>query len=380
MKIVMVSMPSLHFFRWTEQLKDSGHEVFWFDIIDGGQKVERISWVHQIVNWKIRWNYPGRYFIKTRFPQLYAFIQKFNERNATKVFEKKLLKIKPDVVHSFALYISCTPILSVMQRYKNIKWIYSSWGSDLFYYQNIPSYLNEIKKVLPEIDFLFTDCNRDYELAKKNGFKGDFLGVFPGGGGFYLEKLKKEMLPLNKRKIILIKGYEGRSGRAINVLKAIKKLKIEVKPYEIIVFGGDAKVFEYTKNNVLINWNNFTIYDKMPRREVLTLMGKALIYIGNSNSDGIPNTLIEAICMGAFPMQSNSGGATEEIIKDGYNGILIKDCENDKEIKALLLKLLSDSNLIKQAYSINQKQVKDKYDRVKIKDKVLTKYNKIKTA
>ncbi len=34
MKILMVSMSSLHFIRWVDQLKDSGHEVFWFGIND----------------------------------------------------------------------------------------------------------------------------------------------------------------------------------------------------------------------------------------------------------------------------------------------------------------------------------------------------------
>ena len=65
-------------------------------------------------------------------------------------------------------------------------------------------------------------------------------------------------------------------------------------------------------------------------------MGKALIYIGNSNSDGMPNTLLEAMCLGVFPIQSNPGGVTEEVITHGENGFLIEDCENIEEIKSLL--------------------------------------------
>jgi hypothetical protein len=64
MKILLVSMPTLHFFRWTEQLKSSGHELYWFDILDGGQKVEKLQNVTQIKGWKRRFKYPGYYSIK----------------------------------------------------------------------------------------------------------------------------------------------------------------------------------------------------------------------------------------------------------------------------------------------------------------------------
>ena len=136
MKIVMVSMPTLHFFRWSEQLKDAGHEVYWFDVTGMSKPVEKISWMNQYVDWKLKWNYPGRSFLKKKFKRGYDFIQQWNEKNTAKEFEKYINIIQPDVVHSFALYVSCTPIIAVMEKYKNIKWIYSSWGSDLFYFQN----------------------------------------------------------------------------------------------------------------------------------------------------------------------------------------------------------------------------------------------------
>ena len=103
MKILMVSMASLHFFRWTEQLNDSGHEVYWFDILDSGKPSYRISWVHQMVGWKLRWDFPGRYFVKNKFPRIYKFIQKVNNRNTAHEFEKYLLEVKPEVVHSFEI-------------------------------------------------------------------------------------------------------------------------------------------------------------------------------------------------------------------------------------------------------------------------------------
>ncbi|MBE8727782.1 glycosyltransferase [Flavobacterium sp. KB82] len=368
----MVSIPSLHFFRWVSQLEDSGHEVFWFDVSGMSGRIERISWVSQKLNWKLKWNYPGRTFFKNKFPLLYKNVQKINENHTAEVFEKYIEEIKPDLVHSFALYLSCTPIISVMEKYKNLKWIYSSWGSDLFYFQNESKYLNDIKRVLPRINYLFTDCKRDFEIAKKYGFDGDFLGVFPGGGGFDLEEMKPYKMPLEERKIILIKGFQGRSGRAIPVLKAVALIKESLSAYQIIVFGADIETFQYVDHSTLKEQSNFEIQGKITHTEVLKLMGKSLLYIGNSNSDGIPNTMLEAVCMDVFPIQSNPGGATAEIISPEENGLLIEDCDDIDEIKNLILKGVmlaskyksNDKNYIALEYSY-------------LKDKVVERYNQL---
>lgn len=378
MKILMVSIPSLHFFRWTSQLQESGHEVYWFDITGMSQSAERIDWVKQKVAWKLRLDFPGRFFIKSKFPRIYSWLQSINERDTAKVFEEYLNEIKPDVVHSFALYVSCTPIISVMEKYPGQKWIYSSWGSDLFYFQNELKYLVDIKRVLPRVNYLFTDCQRDYKIAKQYGFIGEFLGVFPGGGGFDIEKIKQYKIPVKERKTILIKGFQGRSGRAIPVLKAIEQLQNLLSDFEIVVFGADAEVFDFVNQSALQDWNNFIVLGKIPHDEVVRLMGQSFIYIGNSNSDGIPNTLLEAICMDVFPIQSNPGGATAEIIESGVNGILIENPENIEDIKHLILDVLSDVSLIEKAVCHNKEIIKPKLNFYQIKNQIIRKYSSIR--
>ena len=88
MKILMLSIPNHHFFQWVNQLKDTGHEVFWFDISDGGPKSVKISWVHQIKGWKLKWDFPFRQTIKKHIPFCYKYIQNINERSVSKVFKE----------------------------------------------------------------------------------------------------------------------------------------------------------------------------------------------------------------------------------------------------------------------------------------------------
>ncbi|NNC50935.1 MAG: glycosyltransferase [Flaviramulus sp.] len=380
MKILMVSMNSIHFERWTEQLKDTGHEIYWFNVRDGGYS-HKLSWVKQIVGWKHKYpNFKGRTFIKKSIPWLYEKLGFIFTNNTEKAFEKSILEIKPDVVHSFVLYISCVPILTVMQKHSDIKWIYSSWGSDLFYFQHHTDYLKNIKSVLPRVNFLFTDCKRDVALAKKYGFNGELLGVYPGGGGYPIEDFKQYLFPLKQRNTILVKGYQGRSGRAINVLKAIIELSDRLKKFPIVVFGADKEVEDFIKNSHLNSNLDFTIYSTskfLSQLEIIKLMGEALIYIGNSNSDGMPNTLLEAIIMGAFPIQSNPGGATSEIIEHNKNGLLINDCDDVKSIAGLINTAINDETLRLSAFRINQNEVKPNLNREEITNRVILNYNSI---
>lgn len=374
MRILMVSMQSIHFTRWTNQLKDSGLEVFWFDINDAGYN-SNLHWVNQITGWKKRFlKSKGRYFLKKYLPSFYSWFTRYLDHDLEQTFEKVLLDVKPDVVHSFALYISCSPILQVMNKYSQIKWIYSSWGSDLFYYQNDATYLVDIKNVLVRINYMFSDCKRDFELAKKYGFQGVFLGVIPGGGGFKFDELKSYILPIEKRKIILVKGYENRSGRSINVAKALQEIYKDLKDFEIVFFLTSPNLFDYLEDNKSEIDFNYRILDNIDHLKMMKTMGESLLYIGNSNSDGIPNTLLEAMGMGAFPIQSNPGGASSEIIKNGYNGLLINDCESISDIKTQISHFLKNKINLNKSLLESIIKIHKEFDNNTIKSKTITAY------
>lgn len=381
MRILLVSMPSLHFFRWTEQLEHSGHEVYWFDILDGAP-TKRLPWVHQIKAWKLKFpNLKGRHFVKKKYPRFYGRFSFLIEQDTAKNFEKVLAQVKPDVVHSFVLQISCLPILQVMKKYHQIPWVYSSWGSDLYNKANKPNYETELKIVLKTVGYLFTDNLRDYKIAKTYGFKGVFLGVFPGGGGFKYKNLNQNLIPLNKRKIILVKGYQGELGRCIDVIKALEILNEALESYTIIVFAADLDVITYLNKSENILDKSIQVLPKtefIPHENLLKLMGKSLIYIGNSVSDGMPNTLLEALIMGAFPIQSNPGGATEEVIESYKNGMLIDDCNNHVHIAELITSALNNPELLASAFEINQTLIKPKFEYSYIQERVLKAYERIK--
>lgn len=377
MKILMLSIFAPHFFNWTEQLKDSGHEVYWLDVFDSNTRMEQIDFVDQIIGWRYKWDYRGRYFIKKSAPGLTEIINTFNERDFKAQLEKQIKRIKPDVVHSFVMYLAGVPALPVMKKYPEIRWIYSAWGSDMYHYQHQPKHLAGMKKTLPQMDYMFADCERDYKIAKEFGFKGRFHGVYPGGGGFDFVSFDPFISDQENRNIILVKGYQGLHGKCISVLKSFMELEQNLDDYRIVVFGAGQEVFDFVGNSPLKEYKNFEIYGKLPYQGLIELMGQSLIYIGNSTSDGMPNTLLEAIIMKVFPIQSNPGGATAEMIEHKKNGLLIEEPENPVEIGNLLLEALTNSELRKKAIAWNLEKIKPEIEREKVKQKVIEAYQKI---
>jgi glycosyltransferase involved in cell wall biosynthesis len=374
MRILLVSMNSIHFRRWSEQLRDSRHDVYWFDIKDQGYSLS-MSWMTQITGWKKGFlKKRGRTFIKNRSPKLYTALVNKYDTKVEEAFAKAVQEIQPDAIHSFALYVSCTPVLTVMLQ-NNIPWIYSSWGSDLFYFRKDLSYLKDIKEVLPRVNYMFADCKRDQEIATELGFIGTHLGVFPGGGGYDLEAFKTYQIPQSQRKIIAVKGNENRSGRAVPVLKAMEQLSLQLTDFEVVVFGVENDVvFKFQEGSI----PHLTIKRLMEHEELIQLFCSSLIYIGNSNSDGMPNTLLEAICAGAFPIQSNPGGATAELIKNEENGLLIEDCEDVELIKGIIKKALTSTELVISAVQINNKQIVPGLDIKIVQQNVINAYESLK--
>lgn len=371
----MVAIPNHHFFQWVNQLKESGYEVFWFDITDGGSKVKRIDWVAQIKGWKLKINYPFRFTIKKYAPRLYDYIQRFNERNVSEVFNNVIKEIKPDLIHCFEMKLSGLPILGIMQR-NEIPFVYSSWGSDLFVFKKMGITKNQVQNFFKRTDYLITDCKRDYEIAVNNGFYSKFLGVFPGNGGITINtKLIKDY---KSRNTILIKGYDDGVGKALVVIKALTLIqKSLLQDKNIVVYSADESVIQEIQKEKYFLDLNIKVYsrnDFIDNTDLLALMGESMIHIGNSTSDGMPNVLLEAMGMGAFPIQSNPGHVTEEVITDNKNGYLICNPMDEVSIAGIIEKAMFNDVLRSEALNYNVDFINKHYNRNLLKSRIVKLY------
>ena len=94
-----------------------------------------------------------------------------------------------------------------------------------------------------------------------------------------------------------------------------------------------------------------SILPESPNDEIIKLMGRARIAIGIGLTDGSPVSLLEAIIMGAFPIQTDTV-STAEWINDGENGFLVP-AEEPHTIASAIQRALLDDELVERAAKLN---------------------------
>jgi len=380
MKILLVSLPSVHAVRWSNQLLGQGWEIYWFDILNRGRGDFHPE-IIQIVNWKRnKIPFKGKSFLNKNFSKLYNKIQPLLEITIAEFLNDFIEKKEIEVIHSFEMQSCSYPLLPILLKKEKIRWIYSCWGSDLYFYKDVKNHRIKIKQCLKRIDAIFTDCKRDNHIAQELGFKGKLLGVFPGGGGYNLENENLDKT-YDKRNAIIVKGYQNTFGRAYNVLNAFNLAKESLTAFDLIVFSASKNISQIILS-IQDKFNSITIYNKteeISHQNFLDIMGTSFLYIGNSISDGIPNTLLEAMIMGVYPLQSNPGGATQEYLKDGFNGRLIIEPENSEHIALIIDDIIKNKDSLEQAIIHNQSIMRD-LERVKVTQEVKKAYNRFITT
>ena len=204
--------------------------------------------------------------------------------------------------------------------------IVTNYGSDIQYFQNIPEHQDKIRSVLSKADFYSAECQRDYESALKLGFKGKFLPCIPNAGGFKNEIFELNLVPSNERNLIMAKCYGGTFGLGELIIDALERFLRNNTDVKIVMHSVTDDLLNKSKdlrvafpNQVVI----YTVREKIPRHKILDYLSKSRIYIGASRSDGISTSFLEALCLGAFPIQTDTSCASEWI-ELGFFGSIIR--------------------------------------------------------
>jgi glycosyltransferase involved in cell wall biosynthesis len=272
-----------------------------------------------------------------------------------------LKRIKPDFVHALELqhggYITSRALEDASVK---TPFIATNYGSDIYWFQQFPKHLAKIRRLLARADRYSAECNRDVELAKKYGFSGEVMPVFPNAGGFTGEQLNRVLIPTSQRKVIAIKGYEGWVGRASVAVEALYALTKELADYKIIFYSCNAKTIRLVKRlkrktGLNIEWHG---KGELSHTQMLDLFASARIYIGVSLSDGISTSLLEAMAMGAFPLQTSTA-CVDDWFTSGESGLALHFPVSELLVKALK-NVANAENLLEIAAVKNANKLRSK--------------------
>lgn len=390
MRILFVAMAeSSHTARWVKQLANTGWDMHVFDAMAAGVGLELsgvtaytvfsspVPTPHLIAHHAATTLWPGRNPLSKRLlPRLATRLMPPRARMLAELIKQ----LKPDVVHSLEMQHESYIVLEAQRLLGaefSMPWIYSSWGSDLYLYGNDPHHRDRIKAVLAACDYYIADCARDIVLAQQLGFRGEVLGVYPGVGGFAIAEMRQYMqadTPATRR-VIALKGYDGWAGRARVGLRALRQCADQLRDYSIEIYSAGKKT------KLLAAWLSqqtglrVRVIPQSSHVEILKLMGRARTAIGLSISDGTPNSMLEAMTMGALPIQSDTV-STGEWITDGVNGLLVPPEDVDR-VAAAVRRALLDDDLVDQAAQLNYQMAMERLDVALIQPQVCALYERV---
>ena len=310
-----------------------------------------------------------------------AALQSFDYFKQPARLARVIRKLQPDLIHSLEMQ-RCSYLTLAGRKLLNggplPTWIYSSWGSDIFFFACRPDHQPRIREVLSSCDYFIADCARDVQLAKDFGLRGEVLGVVPANGGFDLARMRKlgSGVPVSSRKVIAVKGYQDETwgGRALNALEALKFCATPLRGFEIVIFSATSEVKQRAEELAKQASLQISVLPPSPNDEIIKLMGRSRIAIGIGLTDGSPVSLLEAMIMGAFPIQADTV-STGEWIRDGENGFLVP-AEEPASIAQAIQRALIDDELVERAAKLNHVIADQRLDQKTLRPQIVDMYKK----
>ncbi len=330
-KILIIGMfDSIHLARWLSQFENEKIDFILFP----SKKFKYVNYdLLKLISSKKAATYK---FAKPYFVFKYiGFLDYFFSLTLKRIgLDLKLISLKSIILKNTFSYIHAIELQGAAYLYdllpkyiqERSSLILTNYGSDTQYFQNIPDHQVKIKSVFSKADFYSAECQRDYESALKLGFKGKFLPCIPNAGGFKNEIFELNLVPSTERNLIMAKCYGGTFGLGGLIIDALERFLRNNPDVKIIMHSVTDDLLDKSKNLQATFPNQVVIYtvrEKIPRNEIIDHLSKSRIYLGASKSDGISTSFLEALCLGAYPIQTDTSCANEWI-ELGFFGSIIR--------------------------------------------------------
>lgn len=237
----------------------------------------------------------------------------------------------------------------------------SVWGNDFtLHASSTPLMKSHTKFVLQNVDGLHADTNRDIKLAQDFGLdKNKLTLVAPGNGGvrseiFYPpEELVKNPIVINPRGV---RPYV----RNDSFFKAILLVLAKYPNAKFICTSmqNESQALKWIEE---LNISHAVeLLPAIEYQKMGELFRSAQIVVSPSIHDGTPNSLIEAMACGCFPVAGDLE-SIREWITHGQNGLLF-DSNNPQSIADAILLGLEREDLRHDAAGLNANLISAKAD------------------
>lgn len=296
-----------------------------------------------------------------------------------------LVEISPDLIH--AMRIPFEGILAAKAAPRDLPLLISVWGNDFtMWASRNPMIAGQTEETLRRADALHADCHRDLRLAIRDWHfnRAKPAAVLPSAGGiqtslFYRAEpdagLKKQLQIGDDQPVMI--NSRGLRGYVRNDI-FFEAIPLVLRHYPRAVFlcvamQGQALAESWVQK--LGIQAQVRLLPSLPRAEMAALFRLAAITVSPSLHDGTPNTLLEAMACGCFPVAGDIESVREWII-DGTNGLLC-DATDKRSLAEAMIRALQDEPLRRAAQEKNLQLIDEHAEYNQVMRKVEAFYEKI---
>ncbi|MEX1072012.1 MAG: glycosyltransferase family 4 protein [Anaerolineales bacterium] len=267
-------------------------------------------------------------------------------------------KVQPDLVH--AMRIPYEGMLAAASD-PHTPLLISSWGNDFtLHARSNPFMGSATRKAMHRADALHSDTQRDVALAAKWGLAaGKPTIVLPGNGGVRRNAFYPAKQEPAKLRVINPRGIRSYV-RSDVFFQSIPKVLIQMPEVEFECPGmaGEPEAQRWLEK--LNIERSVTLTPKLNQNELADKYRTAKVMVSPSTHDGTPNSLLEAMACGVFPVLGDLD-SIREWITDGENGFLVNPSDPDA-LASAILRALTDGKLRKSAADMNTRLISERAD------------------
>jgi glycosyltransferase involved in cell wall biosynthesis len=217
----------------------------------------------------------------------------------------------------------------------------SIWGNDFtLHAPATPRMGSYTRQTLQRADALHADCQRDIRLAWNWGFPQDrpYI-VLPGGGGIQLDLFSPpDTMPVDLPALVINpRGFRAyvRNDAFFHAIPLVLAQRPEVR-FSCPTMAGEAQAQAWVQE--LGIGNRVELLPRHSRPQMAELFRRSQVVVSPSTHDGTPNTLLEAMACGCFPVVGDLE-SLREWITPGVNGLLVDPGDPQALAEAILLAL-----------------------------------------
>lgn len=356
---------------WIEYFVKGGHEVHLASTYDcnPGLSLASLYFVPVAYSSAATVNPANRSGLRRMLPtqlrtQLRNWIGPSTLARASRSLHDLIEELKPDLIH--AMRIPYEGMLAARAKPK-MPLVVSVWGNDFTLHAKSNLFMAmATRRTMQAAAALHSDTQRDLRLATSFGYdeKKPAL-IIPGNGGirseiFYpMPDETDEGKTVARLRVINPRGLRAYVRNDV-FFQAIPKVLVQRPEVRFYCPSMEGEPEAQRWVNKLGIGDYVSLMPKLGPRALADSYHSAQVMVSPSTHDGTPNSLLEAMACGIFPVCGDLE-SIREWIKHGENGLLV-DPTNPKALADAIVWALKDNALRKRAAKINAQIVAERAD------------------